>query len=94
MSYVGLQSASKHSVARIKNVTAQSTKTLSDTLLAQALDLFPAGIMPDAIFMNRRSRSQLQAARAATISLQTNGRNGSVGAGAVYTPTPLDFSMC
>lgn len=91
MSYIGLQSASKYSVARIKNLTTQTNKTLTDTLLAQGLDLFPAGVMPDAIFMNRRSRSQLQAARAATISLQTNGRNGAVGGGAIYTPTPTDF---
>lgn len=91
LGYIGLQQASKHSVVRIKNLTAQNGKTLTDTMLAGALELYPANYLPDVIFMSRRSRSQLQAARAASVSLQSNGRTGSLGGGAVYVPTPTDF---
>ena len=66
MMHVGLQVASKYSVARIKNLTADSGKTLDDTKLIALLNLFPVGEMPDAIFMSRRSYGQLQASRTVT----------------------------
>jgi len=90
-SWIGLQSASKYSVGRIKNLTAQTGKGLTDTLLAQLMLLFPAGVRPDAIFVNRRSLGQLQAARASLVALNGNGRTGSLGGGAAYVPTPTDF---
>ena len=90
-SWIGLQQASKNSVVRIKNVTADSGKGVTDALLASALDLFPAGIVPDVIFMSRRSRTQLQTARAALISLNSSGKRGDVGGSSVYAPTPTDF---
>lgn len=89
--WIGLQCASKYSVLRIKNLTADSGKGLTDVLLAQALDKFPVGIRPDALFMSRRSVTQLRVARAATISLTANGKNGGIGGSMVYTPTPTDF---
>ena len=88
-SWIGLQSASKYSVARIKNVTADSGKGCTDSLLAAGLQKFPAGIMPDAIFMSRRSRNQLQAARAAVSNLSTG--KGELKGGSAYVPTPTDF---
>lgn len=90
-SWIGLQQASKNSVVRIKNLTAQAGKGVTDTLLASAMDLFPAGFMPDAIFMSRRSRTQLRAARSALIALQSGGKNGDLGGSSVYVPTPTDF---
>lgn len=90
-SWIGLQQASKHSVVRIKNLTADSGKGLTDALLAQALDLFPAGVKPDAIFMSRRSRTQLQTARSAVASLQLTGKSGQAGGGAIHAPTPTDY---
>lgn len=88
-SWIGLQQASKFSVARIKNLTAQTGKTLTDAMLANAIDLAPAGFTFDAIFMSRRSRSQLRAARAAVTALSTGKKD--VGASDVYVPTPTDF---
>ena len=88
-SWIGLQVASKNSVVRIKNVTADSSKGTTDSLLAAGLQKFPAGIMPDAIFMSRRSRNQLQAARAAVAAVATG--KDSIKGGSAYVPTPTDF---
>ena len=90
-SWIGLQQASKNSVVRIKNLTADSGKGLTDALLAAAMDLFPAGLAPDAIFMSRRSRTQLRASRAAKVQLQGSAKNGDLGGGSAYVPTPTDF---
>lgn len=64
--YPGLQVGSVRSVVRIKKITADSTKTLTDDLIALALSKFQTGIIPDAIFMSRRSLAQLQQSRTAT----------------------------
>lgn len=90
-SWIGLQQASKNSVVRVKNLTADSGKGLTDIVLANAMDMFPAGFTPDAIFMSRRSRAQLRASRAAKVSLQGSGKQGDLGGGAAYVPTPTDF---
>ena len=87
----GLQCTNKNSVTRICNLTEDAGKGLTDTLLAKALALFPAGYAPDAILMSRRSRSQLQQSRSASVSLQTNGKKGVMGGGEAYAPTPTDF---
>lgn len=62
----GLQVGSLQSVVRIKKLTADSGKGLTDDLIATALAKFPAGTTPDAIFMSMRSLGQLQASRTAT----------------------------
>lgn len=90
-SWIGLQQASKHSVVRIKNLTAETGKGLTDALLASAMDLFPVGYAPDVIFMSRRSRTQLRAARSAVTALRGDGKTGTLGGGAAYVPTPTDF---
>ncbi len=89
-SWIGLQQASKNSVVRIKNITADSGKGLTDALIASALDLFPAGIKPDAIFMSRRSRTQLQTARSLVTALRGMGKN-DLGGGMGTAPTPTDY---
>ena len=65
--WIGLQIAHENAVRRICNVTTDSSKGLTDSLLAQLVNSFPVGYTPDAIFMSRRSRSQLQAARTVTL---------------------------
>lgn len=91
-SWIGLQQASKNSVVRIKNLTAQAGKGLTDAVIANALDLFPAGFVPDAIFMSRRSRTQLRADRASRTSAATaNGKGGTIGGSEIYAPTPTDY---
>lgn len=62
----GLQVIDTRTFVRIKKLTADAGKGLTDALVADALAKFPAGIMPDVAFMTRRSRSQLQKSRTAT----------------------------
>jgi hypothetical protein len=64
--WLGLQIPSYQSICRIKKLTADSTKTLTDTMINTALSKFPAGKGPTAIFMSRRSMMQLTSARTAT----------------------------
>lgn len=64
--YPGLQVSSTRVVARIKKLTADSGKGLTDTLMNQLLEKFPVGIRPDVIFMTKRSRRQLRDSRTAT----------------------------
>ncbi len=67
--YPGLQANSIQSVVRIKKLTADSGKGLTDALLAKAMSLFPVGRKPDAIFMSRRSLFQLQVSRTAVLNV-------------------------
>ena len=73
-SWIGLQGVNENCVRRIYNLTADSGKGLTDALLAQLLATFPVGYMPDAIFMSRRSRSQLQTSRTVTLFGQGSTR--------------------
>lgn len=58
--WVGLQIGSINSVRRIANLTADSGKGLTNDLLADLIGSFPVGFKPDAIFLSRRSRTQLR----------------------------------
>lgn len=89
--WAGIQAVNPYSVTRICNITAENGKTLTDALLAEALNRFPSGIKPDLIFMTRRSRSQLQADRAGKVALQGNGKTGTIGGASAYAPTPTEF---
>ena len=62
----GLQVGSLYSVCRIKKLTADSGKGLTDDLIFDALSKFPTGIRPDVMLMSRRSLFQLQKSRTAT----------------------------
>lgn len=66
LAYVGLQVASVHAVGRIKKLTADTGKTLTDDLISDLLATFPVGMRPDCLFMSRRSLKQLQQSRTAT----------------------------
>ena len=62
--HLGCQIGSKYAVARIVNVeTTGSTNTLTDTLLSQALELFPSSAPPTVIAMHRKGVGQLQRSR-------------------------------
>ena len=61
--YPGVQNISMMAVVRIKKLTTDANKGLTDALLAQALSLFPVGMVPDMILATRRSRYQLQVSR-------------------------------
>lgn len=68
--YIGMQRININSVGRILNVTTDSGKTASDSLLSQLLEKFPVGFTPDAFFMSRRSHGQLARSRPVTIFSQ------------------------
>jgi len=62
----GLQYGSVTSAARIKKLTTDSGKGLTDDLIDSAMALFPAGRPPTACYMTRRSREQWKKSRTAT----------------------------
>lgn len=87
--WVGLEWLNKYAVVRIKNLTAQAGKTLTDTLLAQAIELLPVGVRPTHIFMSRRSRRQLQVSR--TVSIFGQGTSLPGANQSLIAPTPVSY---
>jgi hypothetical protein len=74
--WIGLALNHADCVKRLCNVGAdnETNDTLTDSKLADLLDLFPVGVVPNAIFMSRRSRKQLQKSRTVTLMGQGNAR--------------------
>jgi len=68
--HIGLQLGNVNCVGRILNITAESGKTASDSLISQLLEKFPVGYTPDALFMSRRSAGQLARSRTVTLFSQ------------------------
>lgn len=66
LAYPGLQVGSRFSVGRIKKLSTDSGKGLTDALIYSLLETFPEGTQPDVLLMNKRSLGQLQASRTAT----------------------------
>lgn len=66
LAYPGLQIGSVNSVGRIKKLTADSGKGLTDALISSLLAKFPVGRGPNVMFCTRRSLAQLQQSRTAT----------------------------
>lgn len=66
LAYPGVQVGNRYSIGRIKKLTADSGKTLTDARIGALVALFPVGYMPDVLFMSRRSLEQLRASRTAT----------------------------
>jgi len=62
----GLQVGSVYSVCRIKLLTTDTGKGLTDLLIDEAMEKFPAGKPPNAAYMTRRSRRQWKNSRTAT----------------------------
>lgn len=61
MGYTGLQLGNNYSIVRIGNL--DGTNTLTDDLLSQGLEKFPAGTAATHIFASRRQRGALQRSR-------------------------------
>jgi hypothetical protein len=66
LAWMGLKLSSLNAVARIKKLTADNGKGLTDALLGKCLALFPVGYKPDVFLASRRSIEQLRASRTAT----------------------------
>jgi len=66
LAYPGLQCLRVNSIGRIKRLTEDSGKGLTDALLAKLLAKFPVGIVPDVFLMTKRSLEQLRTSRTAT----------------------------
>jgi len=66
LGWLGLQVGGARDIARIANITEDSSKTLTDDMISSALALMPK--LPTFMAMSRRSRKQLQQARTATNS--------------------------
>lgn len=87
--WTGLQVGNSNCVGRIYNLTAQTGKGLTDLLLADLISKFPVGYVPDALFMSRRSRKQLQQSR--TVVLNGGGSGKPTGGAANVAPTPTEY---
>ena len=65
--YIGFQMGGKYSVGRMANIsTTTDSKPLTDDLLSDLLELFPAGMGPNLFLMNRKRRKDIQQSRTAT----------------------------
>lgn len=79
LAYPGLQIGSVRALGRIKKLTDDSGKGLTDALIADLLAKFEVGVVPDVLFMSRRSRKQLQKSRSVTIFSGAGGKaNGGM----------------
>jgi hypothetical protein len=73
--WAGVQVKNKFSCGRIKNLTAQAGKGLTDALIGQLVAAYPAAHKPDCFFASPRSIEQLRASRTATT---TTGKEADV----------------
>ncbi len=87
--WVGVEWLNKYAVVRIKKLTSDSGKGLTDSLLARAIELLPVGVRPTHIFMSRRSRRQLQEQR--TVSIFGQGEALPGANQAIIAPTPVSY---
>lgn len=87
--WTGLAINNANCVARLANVgaDAETGDTLTDAKIADLLHVFPSGVRPDAIFMSRRSRKQLQKSRTVTLFGQGNNRPSQE----LHAPMPTEY---
>lgn len=65
--YIGLQMGGAYSIGRIANIhPSDSGAQLTDDDISELLSLFPAGLGPNYLVMNRSARKMLQQSRTAT----------------------------
>jgi hypothetical protein len=73
--WAGVQVKNRFSVSRIKNLTADVGKGLTDALIGKLISQYPAAYKPDCFFASPRSIEQLRASRTATT---TTGKEADV----------------
>lgn len=74
--WIGLQCVNKYAVGRIKDITTDSGKGVTDAKIAELLSKFPIGETPTHLLMNRRSAFQLQTSRTMTASTKQEAFTG------------------
>jgi len=84
--WMGLANGSKYSVGRLKNLTAQDGKGVTDAKLEELKSKYPVGEKPDFWMMNRRSLFQLQKSRSTVIN--ATGAKSKTGE-EVFAPEPV-----
>lgn len=84
----GLSCASPFAVGRIKNITAQTGKGLTDSLLSQIIEKFPTDTFPTHVLMNRTARGQLQRSR--SVVLNGGGSGKPKGSDENVAPIPTE----
>jgi hypothetical protein len=72
--WVGLQAGHPKCIGRIKDLTAESGKTLTWSMMNDLWSRFPIGMKPTHVFMSRRSERQLREASTVTLNAGTNRR--------------------
>lgn len=82
--WAGISVRSEFAVARLINESA--SKPLTDALLAQLVALFPTGVTPTALIMNRHTRARLQASRANALTY-----NKKQSGQTAYAELPTEF---
>lgn len=87
VSWIGLSCANPWSIGRIYNLTTQSGKGLTDSLLADLIGKYPVGHRPDALFMSRQSVTQLQKSRTVTLFGSGTSRPDQ----SVVAPRPTEY---
>lgn len=85
--WVGLSVQNVNCIGRILNLTEDSGKGLTDSLLADLFAKYPVGYKPDALFMSRRSRKQLQKSRTVTLFGQGTNRPNQ----GIVAPLPTEY---
>lgn len=89
--YPGLQVSSNRCVCRIKKLTADAGKGLTDDLIGEALAKFRLAFQPDVILMSKRSREQLRASRVAVWAASTASSRKAGGVSGINVPTPTEW---
>ena len=74
--WIGFQCVNKYAVGRLKDVTADSGKGVTDAKIAELLSKFPVGERPTHLLMSRRSAFQLQISRTATANTKQEAFTG------------------
>lgn len=88
--FAGMIIPNQHSVRRIGNLSSDSGKGLTDTLLGTAWESWPQGLKPDVILMSARSRRQLQVSRTVVL----NGSGTTRPNQPAEAPVPTDYNGC
>lgn len=70
--WTGLQLGNKYCAGRICNLTAQAGKGLTESLIHTFLDLFPVSKKPDALFLSRRSMTQLRVSMVPSLTIKSS----------------------